>query len=125
MRLPPGAPNARPGSEGRRGGRRAAGEPAFEEPGTPRWVFFAYALAILWKVVYSPVALVVTSTVVPAVNSSFQTLNNEGAGAISGTFSGLPDGGTFTVKVGTTTMTFKITYKGGSGGNSVVITRIS
>ena len=55
-------------------------EPAFEEPGIPRWVFFAYALAILWKVVYSPVALVAA-----AISRSFlATLNPlAGLGAIS------------------------------------------
>jgi hypothetical protein len=46
-------------------------EPALEEPGVPRWVFFAYALAIVWKVVYSPVALVAA-----AISRSFvATLN--------------------------------------------------
>jgi hypothetical protein len=69
--------------------------------------------------------LSVTSTVVPAVGSNFEILNNGSASAITGTFAGLPEGATFTVKVGATTMTFKITYKGGSGGNSVVISRIS
>jgi hypothetical protein len=68
--------------------------------------------------------LTVTSTVVPAVGSSFEILNNESALAISGTFAGLPEGATFTVKVGTTTMTFKITYVGGNG-RSIVLTRIS
>jgi hypothetical protein len=31
---------------------------AYEEPGTPAWVFAAYLAAIAWKVLYSPVALV-------------------------------------------------------------------
>jgi hypothetical protein len=54
-------------------------EPAPEEPGVPRWVFFAYALAIVWKVVYSPVALVAA-----AISRSFvATLNPlAGLGAI-------------------------------------------
>ena len=69
--------------------------------------------------------LSVTSTVVAAVGSSFEILNNESASAISGTFTNLPEGATFTVKVGATTMTFQITYKGGAKANSVVITRIS
>jgi hypothetical protein len=60
---------------------------------------------------------------VPAVGSSFEILNNEGSGAISGTFAGLAEGSTFTVKVGGTIMTFQITY--GAGGNDVVIKRIS
>jgi hypothetical protein len=69
-------------------------------------------------------ALQVTSTVVPAVNSSFEILANQGGSPISGTFAGLAEGATFTVKHGSTTMTFKITYVGGSG-NNVFITRIS
>ncbi len=66
----------------------------------------------------------VTSSVVPAVGSPFKILANQGGSPISGTFSGLAEGSTFTVKSGTTTMTFQITYKGGNG-NDVVITRIS
>jgi hypothetical protein len=71
--------------------------------------------------------LTVTSTVVPPVNLNvgYEILNNESGSPISGTFAGLPEGATFSVKVGATTMTFKITYKGGSTGNSVFITRIS
>jgi hypothetical protein len=67
----------------------------------------------------------VTSTVVPAVGSSFEIVNNGSAAPISGTFAGLPEGATFTVKVGATTMTFKISYVGGPGGKNVVLTRIS
>jgi hypothetical protein len=68
--------------------------------------------------------LTVTSSVTPPVNSSFEVLNNGSSSPISGIFAGLPEGATFTVKVGSTTMTFKITYVGGTG-HSVVITRIS
>jgi hypothetical protein len=68
--------------------------------------------------------LQVTSTVVPAVGSSFEILANQGNAAIGGTFTGLAEGGTFTVKSGSTTMTFRISYLG-NGGNNVVITRIS
>jgi uncharacterized repeat protein (TIGR03803 family) len=72
-------------------------------------------------------SLDVTSTVVPAVNSSFAVLENEGNMPISGTVAGLPEGGTFTVTVGPTTMTFRITYVGAGpdGNNNVIITRIS
>jgi hypothetical protein len=69
--------------------------------------------------------LSVTSTVVPAVGSSFEVINNGAGSAISGTFTGLPEGATFTVKVGSTTMTFKISYVGGPGGKNVVLTRVS
>jgi uncharacterized repeat protein (TIGR03803 family) len=69
----------------------------------------------------------VTSTVVPAVGSSLTLLVNEGNSPISGTFAGLPEGGTFTVTVGGTTMTFQISYVGPGtfGDNNVVITRTS
>jgi hypothetical protein len=68
--------------------------------------------------------LTVTSKVVPPVGSSFEICSNESAAAIAGMFSGLPEGATFTVKVGTTTMTFQISYLGGNG-RSVVLTRIA
>jgi uncharacterized repeat protein (TIGR03803 family) len=70
-------------------------------------------------------SLDVASTVVPAVGSSLTLLVNEGNSAVSGTFAGLPEGGTFTVTVGGTTMTFQISYVGPGtfGDNNVVITR--
>jgi hypothetical protein len=68
--------------------------------------------------------LAVASKVVPPVGSSFEMCNNESAAAVAGMFSGLPEGATFTVKVGTTTMTFQISYLGGNG-RSVVLTRIA
>jgi hypothetical protein len=66
-----------------------------------------------------------TSTVVPAVGSSFGILDNGGDSAISGTFAGLPEGSTFTVTAGGTTMTFQITYAGtdADGSHNVIITR--
>jgi uncharacterized repeat protein (TIGR03803 family) len=69
----------------------------------------------------------VTATVVPAVGSSFAVLDNEGNSAISGIFTGLPEGATFKVKRGTKTMTFQITYAGtdADGNQNVIITRIS
>jgi hypothetical protein len=69
--------------------------------------------------------LSVTSTVVPAVGTSFEVVNNGSASPVGGTFAGLAEGATFTVKVGATTMTFKISYVGGPGGKNVVLTRIS
>jgi hypothetical protein len=66
--------------------------------------------------------LKVTSAVVPAVGSSFEIINNASSSATSGAFTGVPEGSTFTVTVGSTTMTFKISYKGGTG-NDVVLTR--
>jgi uncharacterized repeat protein (TIGR03803 family) len=71
--------------------------------------------------------LSVTSTVEPAKGSSFEILDNQGNAAISGAFRGLPEGATFKVKVGTTHMTFQITYAGtdADGNQNVIITRIS
>jgi uncharacterized repeat protein (TIGR03803 family) len=71
--------------------------------------------------------LTVASTVVPAVGSSFELLDNGGNSVINGTFAGLPEGSTFTVTAGGTTMTFGITYAGtyADGGQNVIITRIS
>jgi uncharacterized repeat protein (TIGR03803 family) len=71
-------------------------------------------------------SLTVTSTVVPAVGSSFTILENEANAAINGTFAGLSEGSTFTVTDGGTTMTFQITYLGAGpfGNNNVIITRI-
>jgi hypothetical protein len=71
--------------------------------------------------------LQVTSSVVPAVGSSFAILDNEGSSAVSGTFTGLAEGATFTVKNGNTTMTFQISYVGpdSDGSHNVVITRIA
>jgi hypothetical protein len=72
-------------------------------------------------------SLAVTSTAIPAVGSSFAIVDNEGNSAVAGTFTGLIEGATFTVKKGTTTMTFQISYVGwdGDGSHNVVITRIS
>jgi hypothetical protein len=68
--------------------------------------------------------LPLVESVVPAIGTALQLLNNQGAGAVSGIFTGQPEGSTFLVKSGSTTMTFKITYIGETG-NDVVITRIS
>jgi hypothetical protein len=72
-------------------------------------------------------SLSVTSTAIPAVGSSFEIVDNEGNAGIGGAFTGLTEGATFTVKKGTTTMTFQITYVGSDsdGSQNVVITRIS
>ena len=69
-------------------------------------------------------ALQVTSTVIPTVGSTFELLANMANAVISGAFSGIAEGSTFTVTSGSTTMTFQISYVG-NGGNNVVITRIS
>jgi uncharacterized repeat protein (TIGR03803 family) len=72
-------------------------------------------------------SLVVTSTVVPAVGSSFEILDNAGNSPVSGTFAGLSEGSTFKVKSGPASMTFQITYAGidADGGRNVIITRVS
>jgi hypothetical protein len=68
--------------------------------------------------------LQVTSTVVPSMASPFELLTNKGGSPIIGKFKGRAEGSTFTVKSGSTTMTFQISYQG-AGGNNVSITRIS
>jgi hypothetical protein len=67
------------------------------------------------------------ATVVPAVGSAFELLDNEGGAFIGGAFKGLTEGLTFNVKVGTKTLKFKISYAGtdADGKKNVVITRIS
>ncbi len=54
---------------------------------------------------------------VPAIGNTFTVIANDGADAVTGTFSGLVEGATFTV--GSTV--FKISYVGGDG-NDVVLT---
>jgi hypothetical protein len=70
-------------------------------------------------------SLKVTSTVMPNIGSSFDILANSSGSAVSGDFSGLSEGTTFTVKDGTNLMTFRITYAGGGSRHDVVITRTS
>jgi hypothetical protein len=67
--------------------------------------------------------LVVTSTVVVKVGASFDLLVNASHLAVGGIFAGLAQGAKFAVKVGTTTMTFQVSYKGGSNHRHVVIAR--
>jgi hypothetical protein len=52
-----------------------AEEAAYEEPGVPAWVFLAFALAIVWKILYSPVALVAA-----AISRGFLSTLNPVAG---------------------------------------------
>jgi hypothetical protein len=70
-------------------------------------------------------SLQVASTIVPALGSSFEILDNGGNSTVGGSFTGLPEGSTFTVTVGGTTMMFQITYAGtdADGKQNVVITR--
>jgi hypothetical protein len=67
-------------------------------------------------------ALVVTSTVLPNMRNEYTILNNQGSSAVSGTFAGLPERSTVTVKG--TAMTFRISYVRGTG-NDVTLTQIS
>lgn len=57
----------------------------------------------------------------PTVGNTFDILHNTSGSAITGTFSGLANGSTFTV--GSTT--FEINYNGGSTGDDVVLTAVS
>jgi autotransporter-associated beta strand protein len=56
-----------------------------------------------------------------AVGTSFTIIKNNGPNAVAGTFLNLAEGATF-VSGG---MTFRITYKGGTSGKDVVITRVA
>jgi uncharacterized repeat protein (TIGR03803 family) len=71
-------------------------------------------------------SLAVTSTVVPALFTSFEIIDNGGNSAVSGTFKRLPGGASFKVKKGTRTMTFQISYTGtdADDNQNVIITRI-
>jgi hypothetical protein len=66
----------------------------------------------------------VTSSVVVKVGASFDILRNGSHLATSSVFAALAQGAKFTMKVGTTTMIFQISYKGGNSLHDVVITRI-
>jgi autotransporter-associated beta strand protein len=56
---------------------------------------------------------------VPAVGQQFTIVRNLTSSAVIGTFDGLAEGSTFMVDG----FTFEITYKGGDGGNDVVVMR--
>lgn len=53
----------------------------------------------------------------PNLNDSFTIINNDGSDAVTGTFNGLPEGGTFQIDGNT----YTISYVGGTG-NDVVLT---
>ncbi len=57
----------------------------------------------------------------PPVGSSFEILTNTGPGPIAGTFNGLNEGTVFTQGG----YQFQITYQGGTGGRSAVLTRLA
>jgi hypothetical protein len=56
----------------------------------------------------------------PPVGSSFEILTNTGSAPINGTFKSLDEGAIFTQGF----YQFQITYQGGTGGDSVVLTRV-
>jgi hypothetical protein len=60
----------------------------------------------------------------PNLGDSFLILDNDGTDAISGFFSGLVEGATFTEAFGGTVFTFGITYLGGTG-NDIVLTALN
>jgi hypothetical protein len=57
---------------------------------------------------------------VPPVGSSFEIVTNTSSAAITGTFNGLDEGAVFTQDG----YPFQITYHGGTGGASIVLTRL-
>jgi hypothetical protein len=54
----------------------------------------------------------------PPVGTSFEILSNTGSAPVTGAFNGLPEGAVFSQS----SYPFQITYQGGTGGNSVVLT---
>ena len=62
-----------------------------------------------------------SSAFTPTANETFTIINNTGTSAITGTFAGLPEQATVTVSG----QQFKISYVGGTGGNSVVLTAVA
>jgi hypothetical protein len=67
------------------------------------------------------------SLINPAIGDAFVIVNNDGADAVIGTFSGLPEGHVLTVQAATSESlsgTFSITYHGGDG-NDVVLTAVN
>jgi hypothetical protein len=52
------AEDTAPAEEPATGGERYPGEAVPEEPAVPAWLVLAYVAAIVWKILYSPVALV-------------------------------------------------------------------
>lgn len=57
----------------------------------------------------------------PSAGQTFEIINNQTGSAVTNTFANLPEGSTITVSG----YVFKITYKGGTSGNSVVLTVVS
>ena len=79
-------------------------------------------LSVVGGVNLGGVNLVVSGSFTPAVGESFLIVNNQGAGPISGTFNGLPEGSTFNVTTSNNLqVTLRITYHGGANNNSVVL----
>jgi sugar lactone lactonase YvrE len=60
----------------------------------------------------------------PTPGQQLLLVNNTGAGAISGTFTGLAEGATRTATYGGNTFTFRISYVGGTG-NDITLTRVA
>jgi uncharacterized repeat protein (TIGR03803 family) len=71
-------------------------------------------------------SLTVTSTIFPALHSSFEILDNGGNSAIVGDFAGLPEGAILNVKGTRRPLRFRITYAGtdADGNHNVIIKRI-
>jgi hypothetical protein len=57
----------------------------------------------------------------PPVGSTFEILTNTGSSPISGAFGGLAEGAVFSQGG----YQFQITYQGGTGGDSIVLTRLA
>ncbi|MFM7072990.1 MAG: autotransporter-associated beta strand repeat-containing protein [Planctomycetota bacterium] len=60
----------------------------------------------------------------PSAGTAFTIIDNDGNDAVSGVFSGLPEGMVFAATTGANSATFQITYQGGTG-NDVVLTALN
>jgi autotransporter-associated beta strand protein len=77
-------------------------------------------IAVNGSVSLGDAGLSLTLGFTPAVGNTFTLISNDGADAVGGTFSGLPEGTIFT----NSGALFQITYAGGDG-NDVVLARVS
>ena len=60
-----------------------------------------------------------------AVGDTYDILTNNSGQAITGTFAGLAEGTTITVPNGSSTVSFRISYVGGTSGHDVVLTEVN
>lgn len=60
-----------------------------------------------------------------AVGDTYDIITNNSGQAITGTFAGLAEGATITVPDGSSTVSFRVSYVGGTSGHDVVLTEVN